>query len=49
MIIVDLFLLDSMRPGLKVIFDTGLSHSIDMYRVLDVVSSKMKLAKVSAV
>ena len=43
------FALDAMCPGLKVTIDTGLSCSIDIYKPLDFVSSKMKLAKVSVV
>ena len=43
------FVLDAMRPGLKVTVDTRLSRSINMYKSLDFVSNKMKLAKVSVV
>ena len=43
------FVLDAMRPGLKVTVDTELSRSVDMYKFLDFASSKMKLAKVSVV
>ena len=43
------FVLDAMRPGLKVTVDTELSRSVDMYKFLDFASSKMKLAKVTVV